>query len=362
MTIRVLTDAIHADLYESLRILFEDRYGWELYRPIGMDWYDTGLWRFERERLGDQVAKQFLAPWHDDLPVPPQGAVWTASNGHYRRASHTHPGTGYKLVTMDQARELKPDIIISSLAANDPGLKTFAQEVGAHFGVHVGNQGQECMWGAAEFAMLSSTTPDIKPWMPHVYYRQEFSLDLFYADGGAEADRDWVMSRVQCQSSAPGYDVFRAVAEALPEVRFTWHGHCDPRDDLWGGDSPTTALVAAEMHRAGFAWHAKTWSDGYGHVIHNWAAIGRPMLVTADYYADKLAGPLFVDGVTSFNLQRATGHEAAEFIRRLLGDEELWRSYCLNAAQRFREVVNFDEEADQLRAMFDGILSDRVRS
>jgi hypothetical protein len=210
--------------------------------------------------------------------------------------------------------------------------------------------------------MLSATTPGFTFWKPHVYYRQEFSLDLFYADGGAEADRNWVMSRVQCQSTAPGYEVFRAVAAALPDAHFSWHGHCDPRDDLWGGDSPTTALVAAEMHRAGFAWHAKTWSDGYGHVIHNWAAIGRPMLVTADYYADKLAGPLFVDGKTSFNLQRATGEEAAAFIRKLMGDEELWRSYCLNAAQRFREVVNFDEEADQLRVMFDNILSDRVRS
>ena len=28
----VLTDAIHADLYHSLRMLFEDRFGWQMFQ------------------------------------------------------------------------------------------------------------------------------------------------------------------------------------------------------------------------------------------------------------------------------------------------------------------------------------------
>lgn len=355
MTIKVLTDAIHADLWESLRILFEDRYGWELYRPIGMEWFDSGIWSFERERLGDQVALQFLRPWDTDI----EASDFIDSGGSLRRDT-THPKRTIKLVTMEQAREMKPDIILSTLAENDQGWHSFAQEVGAHFGVHVGNQGQMCAWPVAEFAMLSATTPGFTPWKPHVYYHQEFDLDLFYADGGQLGERDWVMTRVQCASGAPHYDIFTATAELLPDSRFTWHGHCEPRDLRWGGDAPTTEDVARQMHWAGFAWHAKTWSDGYGHVIHNWAAIGRPMLVTAGYYADKLAGPLLVEGSTSFNLQGHTVPEAAEFIKRLQGDEELWRRYCINAAERFREVVSFDAEADAIRVMLDKVLSDRV--
>lgn len=45
---RVLADYHHHDLFESLAILFEDRLGWELYRPIGMEWFDEGYWNFER--------------------------------------------------------------------------------------------------------------------------------------------------------------------------------------------------------------------------------------------------------------------------------------------------------------------------
>lgn len=353
--IRVLCDAIHADLWESLRLLFEERLGMELYRPIGIEWRDRGIWNFERHQpYGDGVAHQFLDQWVEDLPVEDAHGAWT------ERPDTTHPPQIQRLVTMDQARAMGFDLVLCTLAENELGFRAFADELSAHYGIQVGNQGAANVWGAAEFALLSVTTPGFTPWKPHVYYRQEFSLELFAADAGAGAEPDLVMNRVQCTTQTGGhYDRFRELQALLPELRFRWFGHCEPRDELWGGDDHTTAAVAASMKRARVAYHPKMWSDGYGHVIHNWFAIGRPVLATATYYQDKLAGPLFVDGVTSFDLERMSTLETATTIKRLVSDHERWLRMCEASAARFREVVSFDAEAEQIRAMLDDVLSDR---
>ena len=346
MAVRVLVDAIHADLYQSLRLLFEHRFGWEVYRPYGLDWYTSGIWNFERSRLGDQVERQFLEPWGDDA----------LGVGCWVRADVTHPGEAYRGVTLEQARELRPHLVISTLAENDAGLHAFASEVGAHFGVQLGNQGQPSRWDLAEFALLSTTTPELpggRPWMPHVFYRQEFSLEQFHADGGRLAEPDLVATRVQCFTGTPDYAMFRQLAGELPQLRFRWYGHCGEADELYGGNAMSTPQVAEQMHLARAAYHAKRWSDGYGHVIHGWAAIGRPLLVTADYYRGKLAEPL-LEG--SWNLEAHTVHETVKHLERLYEDDEAWRLECLRVAQRFRDVVDFEAEAAAIRAMLEGVL------
>jgi hypothetical protein len=362
--IRVLCDAIHADLWESLRLLFEVRLGWRLYRPIGMEWRDRRIWNFERHQpYGEGVAHQFLDPWGSD-----HGPIWQDPDGSMHvedatcsiRQDTTHPGQVIRLVTYEQARSMRWDLVLATLAENELGLREFADQVGAHYGIQVGNQGADNKWGAAEFALLSVTTPDFKPWKPHVYYRQEFDLGLFDADGGDRAEPDLVMNRVQCTSQTPDHERWKRVAAMVPDARFRWFGHCEPRDEWFGGDHPTTPIVAASMHLARIAWHPKRWSDGYGHVIHNWFAIGRPVLGTSGYYRDKLAGPLFVEGETSFDLDRHSEHELAALVRMLVHDEDRWRRMCEASAARFRAVVDFDAEAAAIRAMLEGVMSDRL--
>lgn len=349
--IRVLCDAIHADLWESLRLLFEERLGWELYRPIGMEWAEKGIWRFEQHQpYGAGVAHQFLDPWDSDEFGEPFS----------ERADTTHPGEFIRLVTYEQARSQPWDLVLATLAENEQGWWQFAQEVGAHYGIQVGNQGAANLWPLAEFGLLSVTTPGLKPWKPHVYYRQEFSLEDFAPDHGAMAEPDLVMNRVQCTSQTPDHERWRRMAAAVPEARFRWYGHCEPRDEWFGGSDETTPLVAGSMHRARIAWHPKRWSDGYGHVIHNWFSIGRPVIGSAGYYADKLAGPLFEEGVTSFDMDRLSDDELAATVRMLLGDEDRWLRMCEASADRFRAVVDFDAEAAEIRAMLENVMSDRL--
>jgi len=359
--IRVLCDAIHADLWESLRLLFEVRLGWELYRPIGMEWRDKGIWNFERHQpYGEGVAHQFLDPWPTDQPVGGFATPPEVHSNWSERPDTTHPGQAIRLVTHEQARSQPWDLVLATLAENEQGLWQFAQEVGAHYGIQVGNQGAANLWPIAEFGLLSVTTPGLTPWKPHVYYRQEFSLEDFAPDHGAIAEPDLVMNRVQCTSQTPDHERWRRMAAAVPEARFRWYGHCEPRDEWFGGSDETTPLVAGSMHRARIAWHPKRWSDGYGHVIHNWFSIGRPVIASAGYYADKLAGPLFLEGATSFDMDRMSDDELAGTVRMLLHDEDRWLRMCEASADRFRAVVDFDAEAAEIRAMLENVMSDRL--
>jgi len=343
---RVLADHHHASLWESLAMLFCDRFGWELYRPYGMDWWDAGVWQYERHMPhGEGVARQYLQAWGDDRDM----------GGWYERDDAMYPGRVHRLVTMEQARALRPDIVLATLTENEPGWHAFAREVGAKYGIQVGNQGTANRYDLIDFALFS-TVRDLYPWVPYVTYRQEFSLAEYHFEY-PPAERDYVGTWVQAlPEDRLEYARFLALARDLPDVRLRYHGHVGPVDDYWGGNVTTSAELAALMRKAGVGLHCKTWSDGYGHVLHNLAACGKPLVGTGTYYADKLGGPLWVEGETSFDVQAHSHAETVAFIRRLVQDDELHERMSRAMAARFAEVVDFDAEAEQIWEMFERVL------
>ena len=74
------------------------------------------------------------------------------------------------------------------------------------------------------------------------------------------------------------------------------------------------------------------------------------------YYTGKLAGPLFVEGVTSFDVESRSEHEMVTLLRRLRDDDEYHRTICEAAARRFGEVVDFDGEAAAIASMLGAAL------
>lgn len=358
MTIRILTDQHHHALAESL-LLLADRFGWEVWFPAGMEWYDNDYWVFEREWHGDAVARQYLL------------GIWADATGKdiLLRNDPRHKGRVQKGVTLDAARQMKWDIVLSSLPHNDHGMWRFAQEVGAHFGVQVGNNVQQSRWDLAEFILASSTLTGYGPeyigkrfdyaGKPTVMYHQEFDLKTFRHEW-PPANRREVASWVNCfaEMSEP-YGQFayiaRKYADEFDFKCYGSYGSATP-DELAAGDISDVKEVAERMRGARVGWHSKAWSDGFGHVIHDWFAIGRPVLGWARYYADKIAGPLWVEGVTSFDMERPE-EEVIAILRRLRDDDDYHRTISENAARRFREVVDFDGEAATIRTMLEGVLS-----
>lgn len=343
---RILADYHHSDLFESLALLFEDRFGWELYRPIGMEWFHEGYWQFEKKWHGDAVAKQYLELW---------GSDGDAFIDFWVRSDNTHPGRIYKMVTLEQARALKPDIILATLPDNEAGLKRFADEVGAHYGVQIGNQWQQTDWSAAEFGMVSSTLEALPP-KPHVIYHQEFRLSDFRYE--APTGFGPVRSFVNCFQETPEYPNFQQIARGGPEFAWEVYGALGSgvADEFTMGNLNSTPSVAEHMRGSGIIWHAKHWSDGYGHVIHNAFASGRPVFGYERYYKDKLAGPLWVNGVTSFDVEGMTHDDVYRDLRALRDNPERYREHCEAVRQRFDDVVSFDEDAAAIKRMLEQVL------
>jgi hypothetical protein len=354
--VKVLVDYHHHDLWESLRLLFNKRLGWELLRPIGMDWFEQGYWNHERKWHGDAIARQYLEPWGSDQVLPASVGTW--------RNDYSHADSVHHLVTLDQARDLRPDIVISSLAHNHDGFARFASEVGATFGLQVGNvrfsaaDMAEDRWDLAAFGLVSGFLP-VEPPKPHVVYHQEFSLTDFAPVPPPRENPLRVSSFVQCYpQDKPSYEWWQGTAQRAPEFAWSCYGAYGeaPLDQYAAGNIDHCAGVAKSMQASDIAWHAKRWSDGYGHVIHNWFAIGRPVFGFESYYRDQMAGPLWKDGETSIDIGRRSPEEIVAELRRLRDDPERHLRMCEAAAARFREVVNFDEEAERIRAMFAQVL------
>lgn len=345
---RVLVDFHHHDLWESLRLLFEVRYGWELYRPIGMEWFTEGYWNHERKFWGDAIAKQYLEPWGSD------------SDGLRLDPSH---GVNYRLLTLEQARELRPDIVISTLAHNHEGFARFASENNATFGLQIGNvrfsaiDMAEDRWDLAAFGLVSGRMP-VAPPKPHVVYHQEFSLRDF-APAPPPRLGLRVASFVQCYpETAWAYQIMQDIAGRAPEHDWAVYGAYGqaPIDQYAAGNIDRCAGVAGAMKNADVAWHLKRWSDGYGHVFHNWHAIGRPMIGWRSYYADQLGGDLWLEGETCWDIERMAPDDVVALLRRFRDDEDFHLRACERSAARFREVVNFEAEAEAIRAMFAQVL------
>jgi len=351
---RLLADYHHHDLWESLELLC-DRLGWELVRPIGMDWFDEGYWNFERQWHGDAVAKQYLMPWDsDDFSYKDRiGARYDPS--HDRRIG---------LVTLDVARDLKPDIVMASVAHNHEGFHRFAREVGAKFGLHLGNvrfspiDMAEDRWDLADFGIVTSILPAPVD-KPHVVVHQEFSLEDFRHEPPPDNDPMVVSSFVNCfPENVNAYEGWKAVAGIRPQYDwrvFGAYGSVAP-DEFAAGNLDKCAAVGDAMRASDVAWHTKQWSDGFGHVIHDWFAVGRPVVGHEWYYKNQLAGPLWQEGVTSFDLTDKSPDEVAGIIDRLYNDPDLRLRMGENAAARFREVVDFDEEEQAIRRMFEAVL------
>jgi hypothetical protein len=347
LVVRLLADYHHHDLWESLELLCE-RLGWTLYRPMGMDWFEQGYWNFERAWHGDAVAKQYLEPW--DLDVRGQ-ARFDPSHDRWQN-----------LLTLEQARINKPDIVMASVAHNHEGLHRLAQEVGAKFGIHLGNvrfspiDMAEDRWDLADFGIVTSILPGPVP-KPHVVVHQEFSLEDFRHEPPPEGFR--VSSFVNCFPENPqAYEGWKQVASSRPQYDWRVYGAYGsiPEDQWAAGNLNRCSAVGDAMRASHVAWHTKQWSDGFGHVIHNWFAVGRPVIGHEWYYRNQLAGPLWQEGVTSFDITDKSVDEVTALIDRLHGDPDLRLEMGEAAATRFRNTVDFDEEEQLIRRMFEAVL------
>lgn len=323
----ILIDRHHAGLLHAMQLLFEDRLGMDLYVPVGHDWWDQGYWRFGEVYGDDRLAQQYLMPEH-----------WTAVDDGYETRDVQFPDR----LIHGAALGRHYDFICATVQENQTGFARLAAETGATYVLQVGNINQDVDRRLHPLALVSNAMP---LWDGAVRMHQEFDSDGLFGFRGP-GDPTLIRSFVNVFESMTCHRWFLETETAMPEVRFRSHG-IGARD---GNISPTTE-VARLMRESGWGWHDKVQGDGFGHVIHMWAALGRPLIGHGSHYHGQMASIFWEDGVTCIDLDRHDTADAVRLLREVAADPPRYAEMCRAIRARFDAAVDYEAEAATVRTL-----------
>lgn len=340
---KVLVDYHHGNLLYSLYLLFEKRLGFELFRPIGHDWFTNGYFKVaEAYGNAQDTIDQYLAidgrEWiREDLKAL-NTQHWM--EGDIYRVQDTENNFTHRAITFEQFKNMEFDLIIASFPQHTNWVELLKYQPKAKFIQQVGNEGQT---SDAKNILCSTSDFLARNDQNVMHYRQEFDLTDYRYE--PPTNHNVVKSFV---ISLPEPEVYEAYKQALPEFDFKAHGVGSPDGTVHGG------LIPQMMRESAWGYHIKP-ADGFGHVIHKWFASGRPIITKASYYRGKMAYPLIEDGVTAIDLDKRSFEDNVAFIREMSKPENHIRM-CQNARKKFEEIVNFDREAQEIKKWLETII------
>lgn len=329
---KVLADWHHPALWESLSILFEDRFGWEIYSMGGDKWTANG-WTYSN---GPPIA------WSAADYLSMSGAVEVRD--HWERVEPEYPTRPRKMVTVDQAHEMSWDFVLGSVAEHQRPFAALADKLGARLIHQVGNARHHIDTGVPQIVLASSNVK-LRPRVPHVIYHQEFDRDLF---APVPVTNNCQVTSLMLRLDWTSCD-YRWMADA-PGIRWSAPGGADPKSPDY---LAPMSRVADVMRASGWIWHDKRIGDGYGHVVHTAAAMGRPLIGHASHYKGQMAEPLWDDLKTAIDLDKHDPTEALRLVRAISSDPSWHADMSANIAAKFDELVDFDGEAERIKALLD---------
>lgn len=343
-------DLHHAGLYQSLQMLFQ-RLGYELYRPIGVEWAEEGYWMNARiYGNSPDTIKQFLEIEHSvPTKLGPRNEVIDENEDYY---TIKNPFMNERAITLEQFRKMKPDIVIASYFDNIEPFSRLAKEVGAKFIMHMGNE-WPVPWDIVDNVLASTGTFPVLANKNVAFYHQEFDLSVFYK-GEPDFNSKKIASFVHCISE---HDIFKQdwvdfqeLEKLMPEYECKSYGISN-RDGIIADQKE----LADKMRECKFGIHLKNMGDGFGHGIHSWFAVGRPVIFRGSQYRGKLAENLLKHEVTGFDLDKISLQETADRMKNLT--EEEYKIMCDNVYKTFKETVDFDREYNGIiKPFFDNLL------
>lgn len=347
----IFADFHHAGLLNSLILLFEKRLGGSVYRPIGIEWASEGFWSVYphpatqaqfltldqgyRPIDGTAPLNQFIK----NVPNPEDGVYYCQDidSGEYNKA-----------ITLKKFLELPIDIVIASIPQHIEPFKRLCKlhpnnpklifQIGNAWTIEAGN---------VKNIMASAIINDVPESINFISYHQEFDLDIFHLADLNFMPPPNIYSFVNCFDSAAHFtsdwELFTQMEKRMPDYDFkSFGGQC--RDGAMNG----SLQVAEAMRGSRFIWQTKAGGDGYGHVIHNAPAVGRPLIVKREYYQGKMAESLLIDGKTCITIDNLSTGEIETKIR-FYSEQEKYLTLCKNAFSNFKQVVDFDKEESKIR-------------
>jgi hypothetical protein len=319
-------------------MLFEERLGYEVYRPIGMDWYREGFWNvYPAEATAVQYLGVGSQPMDGTVPLNQPDVM---KGGVYR---FRDPGasTMNRACTLEYFKDNDFELVLSSIPEHVVLFKSLIlkYQPGAHHIQQMGNQN----WLFEENAnVLASVKPKVNA-AHTVFYHQEFDTSVFCPTPPLPTKK--VSAFIHCMvKDYSAWVNFIDLEERLPDHEFrSYGGQC--RD----GSLVGAQTVAHTIQESSTVIHLKTGGDGFGHAIYNAFAVGRPMVLRRSHLHGTLAEELLVDGAY-LDLDTHTAWDAAAWIADLSAEpDRLVEASCL-ASESFVKCVNYDAEASEVSA------------
>lgn len=362
---QVFVDFHHASLLKSFILLFEKRLGGKVYRPIGREWWEKGYWK-----IYDHPAT--VAQYLDVGGATPDGTqklneveslTVTTNPKVFWYNCHDIEGTETnRAITYEGFMQSNIDIVIASipahvesfkrLCASHPNKPKLIYQIGNAWTVEA---------AIAPNIMASSIVDGVPSNINFISYHQEFDTNIFSPCAKcfiSEYHTDWephsrknIFSFVNCFNVQPNFvedwQFFQRMEQAMPDWNFkSFGGQC--RDGSKNGSKE----LAEGMREAKFIWHVKNGGDGYGHVLHNAAAVGRPVITKMLYYSGKMGMKLLRDGETCINIDMLSIDEIINKIN-YYSEPSRHAQMCKNVYQNFKHVCDFDVESTLLQSFLD---------
>ncbi|MBC8552549.1 MAG: hypothetical protein H8D23_23210 [Candidatus Brocadiales bacterium] len=247
-----------------------------------------------------------------------------------------------KAITLDGFKEMDIDIVIASIPQHIEPFKKLINKYkpNAKLIYQIGNA-----WNVGQNQVknvMASALVQIPAEIHSVTYHQEFDTNIFTFEPDISGNQ--ISSFVNCFDTADifkqDWELFTKVEKLMPEWEFkAFGGGC--RNGAKHGE----VGVAEAIGQSRLIWHTKRGGDGYGHIIHNVFAMGRPPIVNMSYYKNKMGGKLMVDGETCIAID---GLNPQEIVNKILRTDH--KQMSINAHNKFVQEVDFEEDEKKIRS------------
>lgn len=347
---KILCDYHHEELYESLRILFEDRLGMEMYRPIGVEWYTEGFWKVYdhpstvQQYLGLSMGEDLRKKIEEN---PTHHHSWlNIGASQIRDGMYVIPNIysekQNKAITLEAFKEMDFDIIISSIPVHVPMHRELINRYAPrakHIFQAGNNWGVDVIQGVRNF--LNSTTTMTPPsGINHVRYHQEFSLERWKRIPKSNPKSITSMTHYMQEP-----ELFFELEQLLPDWTFRSYG-AGNRDG-----APRDLEHLAEVTReSGFLWHLKREGDGYGYNIFHAVACGSPVITCHEYFNGMTAFPMIQEGI---NISGLSAEAIADLLRRTV---ENYQEISDRTYSAFTREVDFNKEETTIRHFMEKLI------
>lgn len=384
----VFADFHHGDLYRALQFLFEKRFGWPLYRPLGREYYDRGYFWHPRE---DEV----IGVLTEQCPFDPakHKDVFDAPNKNGVEFRNADPdGMLFRWLPLDRIHEI--DLIVCTQERNEDQFYRLRRDFGLKCPIvrYTGNGGELVDINKFDIflpALLEHYERFVATGQkPGILYSPEFDINngLFCYTEIPKMEKQIVRTLLNFQyhhrepgspyecwmrycgycdeigalhlmhglgTPPPGVEVdldviidisFRKMGLDHLLDRSTW-----PDLRYNRGEPPNHRVIADLIKHSNAIHHSKhVPPEGYGFLLRYAAACGRPLFLPT-WYQNLSASRFLEDRKTCIWITGLDPIDKENFKWALQPDNNARMGAEIR--RRFDQHVNFDSEAEAIRKL-----------